>query len=400
MPSLAQWAVALLFGMTVVPSLADEAGMRVMIGIDPSDDAIRRDQEQAVSLTPVLSAFLKKKTTVNSTIFLSEVMRATRTQENDVIIGPPTVIASAISHGYRLLAISDRSATFSLIALPGVAKIENLRGKRLYLTQQDSTRAYLAKGLLREANLNVKALGKLTFGTTSGAGLTALQYGLADATLADDAEAGQWLVSHPDVGHVLATSRKIPSGMGLAVLKSMPASDSAALLNWTTSAAGQNVGLGRLRAATAADVDSYGYVASLGILTPASMPGASVVTAKRVAELMLGGALAVDTRTEKEFKHEHVADAVFAPYGEKSLKEPDFDASLDNATAIEALPRDKPLIFMCNGPECWKSYKASKVAINAGFKNVYWFRGGLPEWRGERLPTTRDTDGKIAASQR
>lgn len=396
----AQWAFAFLSGMTLLPAFADEASMHVMIGIDPSDEAIRREQEQAVSLTPVFSTVLKKKATVNSTIFLSEVMRATRTLENDVIIGPPSVVASAISHGYRLLAISDRSATFSLIALPGVAKIDNLRGKRLYLTQQDSTRAYLAKGLLREANLNVKTLGKLTYGTTSGAGLTALQFGLADATLADEAEAGKWLAAHPGVGHILATSRKIPSGMGVAVLKTMSANDSAALLKWTTSPAGQDVGLGRLRAATGADVESYGYVASLGILTPPGMPGVTVVTAKRAAELISGGALAVDTRTEKEYLHEHIAAAVFAPYVEKSLKEPDFDASLDNAKAIEALPHDKPIIFMCNGPECWKSYKASKVAINAGFKNVYWFRGGVPEWRGEALPMARDTDGKIATSQR
>lgn len=373
--------------------------MRVLIGLDPSDEAMRRDQQQAISLTPVLSAVLKKKVTINNTIFLSEVMRATRTLENDVIIGPPNVIASAISHGYRLLAISDRSATFSLIALPEVAKIDNLRGKCLYLPQQDSTRAYLAKGLLREGNLNVKSLGKLTYGTTSGGGLTTLQFGLADATLVDDAEASQWLAAHPRAGHILATSRKIPSGMGVAVLKTMPTNDSAALLKWTTTAAGQDIGLGRLREATGIDVDSYGYIASLGILTPPSMPGATVVTAKRVAELMLGGALAVDTRTEKEYKYEHVVDAVFAPYVEKSLKEPDFDASLDNTKAIEALPHDKPVIFMCNGPECWKSYKASKVAINAGFKNVYWFRGGVPEWRTQALPTARDTGGKVASSQ-
>ena len=43
------------------------------------------------------------------------------------------------------------------------------------------------------------------------------------------------------------------------------------------------------------------------------------------------------------------------------------------------------LVFGCNGPECWKSHKASIAALKAGYKNVNWFRGGLPEWRAAGL---------------
>jgi rhodanese-related sulfurtransferase len=292
-----------------------------------------------------------------------------------------------------LLAINDRSANFSLVAAPSVAQVKDLQGKRLYLTQQDSTRAYLAKGLLREAHVDLKSLDKITYGTTSGAGLIALQFKLADATFADDAEVKQWIAQHPGEGHILSTSRKIPAGMAISVLKTMSATDSAALLKWVTSPAAQDVGLGRLREATAADVESYSYIASLGILTPSALPGATVVSAKMAAELMQHGAVAVDTRTEKEYKHEHVAAAIFAPYIEKSLKETEFDPALDDYKAITALPQDKPLIFMCNGPECWKSYKASKVAITRGFKKVYWFRGGVPEWREQAMPLAHAAGG-------
>jgi 3-mercaptopyruvate sulfurtransferase SseA len=44
------------------------------------------------------------------------------------------------------------------------------------------------------------------------------------------------------------------------------------------------------------------------------------------------------------------------------------------------------VIFQCNGPECWKSYKAARVALSKGFKSVYWFRGGYPEWEAAGLP--------------
>lgn len=50
------------------------------------------------------------------------------------------------------------------------------------------------------------------------------------------------------------------------------------------------------------------------------------------------------------------------------------------------LDRQKPVVFHCNGPECWKSYKAAKVALSKGFKTVYWFRGGYPEWESRGLP--------------
>ena len=44
------------------------------------------------------------------------------------------------------------------------------------------------------------------------------------------------------------------------------------------------------------------------------------------------------------------------------------------------------MIFACNGAECWKSYKSAVTAVDAGFKQVYWFRGGFPEWVAKGYP--------------
>jgi 3-mercaptopyruvate sulfurtransferase SseA len=44
-------------------------------------------------------------------------------------------------------------------------------------------------------------------------------------------------------------------------------------------------------------------------------------------------------------------------------------------------------VFYCNAGECWKSYKASVMAIKGGHKKVNWFRGGIPEWKAKGLPT-------------
>jgi hypothetical protein len=58
--------------------------------------------------------------------------------------------------------------------------------------------------------------------------------------------------------------------------------------------------------------------------------------------------------------------------------------------------------FHCNGAECWKSYKAAKVALSNGFTTVYWFRGGFPgESSGlavESSPVTTADATKSAAA--
>ena len=42
--------------------------------------------------------------------------------------------------------------------------------------------------------------------------------------------------------------------------------------------------------------------------------------------------------------------------------------------------KDIPLVFYCAGLECWMSYNAALRAINAGYTNVLWYRGGLQAW--------------------
>ncbi|MBZ0092350.1 MAG: rhodanese-like domain-containing protein [Sulfuricellaceae bacterium] len=122
--------------------------------------------------------------------------------------------------------------------------------------------------------------------------------------------------------------------------------------------------------------------------TPASLQGATVVDAAKAKSLMDSGVKLFDTRVANEYAEGHIKGAINIPYKEKSAKSPDFDASQDSFD-LSKLPSDKntPVIFQCNGPECWKSFKSAHVAIKAGYKKVYWFRGGFPEWKAKGLPT-------------
>ncbi|MBI3709047.1 MAG: hypothetical protein HY246_15420 [Proteobacteria bacterium] len=48
---------------------------------------------------------------------------------------------------------------------------------------------------------------------------------------------------------------------------------------------------------------------------------------------------------------------------------------------------DIPLVFYCQGINCWMSYNASLRAIHLGYHNVLWYRGGLEAWKYAGLPT-------------
>lgn len=121
--------------------------------------------------------------------------------------------------------------------------------------------------------------------------------------------------------------------------------------------------------------------------TPASLAGATVVDGAKAKSLMDGGAKMLDTRVANEYAEAHIKGAISIPYKEKSAKAADFDASQDSFD-LSKVPADKnaALITQCNGPECWKSYKSASALIKAGYKKVYWFRGGLPEWKAKGYP--------------
>lgn len=47
---------------------------------------------------------------------------------------------------------------------------------------------------------------------------------------------------------------------------------------------------------------------------------------------------------------------------------------------------DVPIVIYCSDPMCWLSYNASLRAIAAGYKQVYWYRGGVRAWQMGGLP--------------
>lgn len=123
--------------------------------------------------------------------------------------------------------------------------------------------------------------------------------------------------------------------------------------------------------------------------TPTEAPkGVTIVDAKKVQELQAAGAILVDTRKAAEFGEGSIKGAISVPYDpEKSAKEASFDSKLDTFNFAAKLPnKDAKIVAFCNAGSCWKSYKSAVVLAANGYKNVFWYREGVPDWKARKLP--------------
>ena len=380
------------------------ADLKIMVGVDPSD---RESMVISVlDMQQTLSKIAGQPVHAVKSQDLGDVMRSTRTGEYDVYIAPAHVAASALAHGYTLMGSTDRDELYQLVARPGAKAPVDLSGGKIYLTQQDSVAAYMARGMLNEAGQSLKMFQQVFYRTTSGAGLFAIDAGLVDATVAKKGDYENWVKQNSSKSTVLLSSRAVPGGMSVVVKNSLPEATRSKLENWLMSPAGTLAGIGKV--SYHSELANYKYVAALGNWTPSQLPGARMVTASEVVGLQQKGVPIIDVRLAKEYHEKHIRGAQSIPYGEKSLKDVAFDPALDQWAGPEKLDKAKPVIFHCNGAECWKSYKAAKVAVSKGFTTVYWFRGGFPEWESSGLAvesspittadTTKPTPAPVVAS--
>lgn len=309
-------------------------------------------------------------------------LQTTRSRIHDVYVAPAHVVGSAVRYGYVPVLGLDRSVQAVLVA-PAEGAITNLaqaQGKRLGLPMQDSVVTYLLRGEINAANTTIKRhFGPLFQTRYQDALLPCLQLRRCDVVAVERAVFDRWVAAGEKL-RVIMETRSAP-GVSVAVREDSKVNADVfrtALIESLVAGAVLNDASN----AVALKGDDFKYVSTLGYFTPRSLGGAQVVDAATVAQMLQRGARYIDTRTDAEFKAGHVPGAQLVPYVEKSAKDADYDAALDQFdTAQLGSDRSVALIFACNGAECWKSYKASQAALKAGFTQVHWFRGGFPEWR-------------------
>lgn len=382
----ARAAKAAIFALSITASAVGSAQVQILI--NPGDQGEHSRLSVYQSLRGQLDPALRDK---NSTFLFklstdaAEDLSVTRSRIPDVIAAPAHVIGSAVRYGYTPVVGLSRPVQAVLVAAAdsNVGNLIQAGGKSLGLPLQDSVVTYLIRGEVNAANTTLKRhFAKVYQSRYQDALLVCLQLRQCDVVGVERAVYERWIASGEKL-KVVASSKSVP---GLSVAVKNGSKVSADSLGAALADAPGGSGKSETGAMAALSVKDFDYVSTLGYFTPRALTGAKVVDAAAVALELQKGSRYVDTRTEAEFKAGHIPGAVLVPYIEKSAKDADYDAQLDQFD-LAGLGKDRKaaLIFGCNGAECWKSFKASQAALKAGYTNVQWFRGGFPEWRSAGL---------------
>ncbi|HVF64105.1 MAG TPA: rhodanese-like domain-containing protein [Casimicrobiaceae bacterium] len=122
--------------------------------------------------------------------------------------------------------------------------------------------------------------------------------------------------------------------------------------------------------------------------TPNQIPGGQLITTKGLVPLLQGtqgvNALVFDVLGgPHQLPNAIAAVAAAQPGSFNDQTQQQFGQFLQQTTQGR---RDTPLVFYCQSPQCWMSYNAALRAINLGYKNVLWYRGGIEAWQRAGLP--------------
>ncbi|OGW51855.1 MAG: hypothetical protein A2Z50_01275 [Nitrospirae bacterium RBG_19FT_COMBO_42_15] len=121
--------------------------------------------------------------------------------------------------------------------------------------------------------------------------------------------------------------------------------------------------------------DEMKNLAGQKVEMPATMAGVKNITTEELKKWMDEGKAVVilDNRKDKEYEAEHIPGAKWVGTDELLKTGP-------KVAEAAGVKKDDTIVNYCNGIKCWKSPAASALLLDAGYKNVYWLRDGIPGW--------------------
>lgn len=106
----------------------------------------------------------------------------------------------------------------------------------------------------------------------------------------------------------------------------------------------------------------------------------TIISAPEVKDLLEHhpDALLINNLSRIEFQQQHIPGSINIPAPEVAT------------TSLLRTDDPRIKIFYCMGVKCAYSRHAVKLALKRGLKNIYWFQGGIPEWRQFDYPMEVD----------
>ena len=122
--------------------------------------------------------------------------------------------------------------------------------------------------------------------------------------------------------------------------------------------------------------------------TPNQIPGGQVITTKGLVPLLQGAAGIRPVVVDVLGSGVQLPNAISATFAAQAgtfrdQTQQQFAQLLQQATQGNL---SVPVVFYCQGIQCWMSYNAALRAIKLGYTNVLWYRGGLEAWQQLGMP--------------
>jgi rhodanese-related sulfurtransferase len=110
--------------------------------------------------------------------------------------------------------------------------------------------------------------------------------------------------------------------------------------------------------------------------SPDTVTGAVTVSVQQAKELFDQGVAFLDVRSPRLYAKGHILGTYHL----------DFKYNFDEEKLASVAKIDQPLVIYCSGVKCSRSYRASEKAVEWGYTKVYYFRGGIVEWKKAGYP--------------
>ena len=115
---------------------------------------------------------------------------------------------------------------------------------------------------------------------------------------------------------------------------------------------------------------------------PVVVDGATPITAEELSDLIseVDDLVLIDSRHENQHQLGSIAGSISLP-----------DTKTTPGALQKLVPSKlSPVVFYCEGINCSHSMKAVKKAVNYGYANIFWFRGGIAEWKEKGFPVVKN----------
>ena len=110
--------------------------------------------------------------------------------------------------------------------------------------------------------------------------------------------------------------------------------------------------------------------------SPLKVSGATTVQGLEANRLFNQHSKFIDVRVEIDWDAGRVPGAVHL----------ELTSDFTEAGLLKLVSKDQPVVLYCNGSSCMRSSQASALAVEWGFKKVFYYRGGFPDWKARGYP--------------